>query len=226
MRCRTAGKLLREPIVPVKLEIVAIETHTFVLLLQLRNEGGDAVKFLFPHLDVFSSPGCADYVVYRFGMQQKAVLLAVNCERRKIVQILKIYCGVDLNGVVLEVALDVIERAENRRQSINAPPLCKLLAIERVNRDLQLVELDAGLGILLKRQSVRRHGGVETFAGGILDVVRHVRIHQRLAARHAPGEDAKLRRLVHAREHSLAHRAILRLLVLPNGAVAALHVAV
>ncbi len=50
-------------------------------------------------------------------------------------------------------------------------------------------------------------------------------IHQRFAAGKAPGEDAELGRLVHPREDALANGAILWLLVLPDGAVAALHIA-
>ena len=66
-------------------------------------------------------------------MQKKTSLLAINSERRQVIEILKIYGGIDLNCVVTKIAFDVVEGAENGRQAIDTASLRKLLAIECVN---------------------------------------------------------------------------------------------
>ena len=125
-----------------------------------------------------------------------------------------------------EVAFDVVERVEDSGQAVNATALRKLLAVKRVNRYFQLIKLHARLGIFLERESVGRHRGIEALPRGILDVVGHVRIHQRLSTRKAPSENTELGRLVHPRKDAIPHGTIFGLLVLPDGAVATLHIAV
>src|SRR2546429_421723 len=119
MRRRSAGKLSREPVVPIKLEIVTVETHALVLFFQPGDKGCDSIKFVSSHLNVFGLPGSAHDVVDGFGMKKKASLLAIHSECLQVIEILEVYGGVDLNCVMTKITFDVIEGAENGRQAVD-----------------------------------------------------------------------------------------------------------
>src|SRR5215831_17057989 len=123
VRRGTAGKFLRESVIAIERVIVSIEANALVLFLQSQNKRGHAIEFVPSHLN-------------RLGVQEKAALFAVVCQRREIFKIFKIDCGVDLYCVVLKTSLDVVERTEDRRQSVETTPARKLLAVECVDRYL------------------------------------------------------------------------------------------
>src|SRR5712692_1142446 len=225
VRSGTTRKLLRESVIAVKLVVVLIEAHALVFFLEFRNVISHAVERFVFHLDVFSLPRCAHDVVNGFGMQQKLSLFAELCQCRQVFELVEVDGRVDLNRVMIQLAEDMVQRFEDYRQAIDASAFGKLFAVERVYRDFELIEFDASLSVFLQRETIRGHRRKETSARRVFDKIRHVRIHQRLAAREAPREHAELCRLVHARKDTLANGAILRLLVLPDRAVAALHIA-
>src|SRR5215831_129207 len=136
VRRGTAGKFLRESVIAIERVIVSIEANALVLFLQSQNKRGHAIEFVPSHLNVLGFPRCAHDVMNRFGVQEKAALFAVVCQRREIFKIFKIDCGVDLYCVVLKTSLDVVQRTEDRRQSVETTPARKLLAVECVDRYL------------------------------------------------------------------------------------------
>ena len=73
--------------------------------------------------------------MHRFCVQQQTALRTKSRERLKVVKVFQVHRGVDLNGVVFQLAEDVIQRGENRRQTIDTSALRKLFAVERVDRD-------------------------------------------------------------------------------------------
>src|SRR5689334_5795074 len=111
-----------------------------MLFLQLRDVSGDAIELIISQFDVLGLPRGSYNVVYGFGVQQEAAVVAVPGQYGKIIEIFEIDGGVDLNRVEAKFVPNVIERAQDCREAIDAAALRELLPVQRINRNFQLVE--------------------------------------------------------------------------------------